>query len=29
MFKMTRKAGITLGLGLLAACTVALAADNH
>ena len=29
MFKMTRKAGVTLGLGLLAACTVALAADNH
>jgi hypothetical protein len=26
MFKMTGKAGITLGLGLLAACTVALAA---
>ncbi len=29
MFKITRKAGSTLGLGLLAACTVALAADNH
>lgn len=29
MFKLTRKTGITLGLGLLAACTVALAADNH
>ena len=29
MFKLTRKTGITLGLGLLAACTVALAADNN
>jgi len=29
MFKMTGKTGITLGLGLLAACTVVLAADNH
>ncbi len=29
MFKMTGKAGTMLGLGLLAACTVALAADNH
>ncbi len=29
MFKMIGKAGNTLGLGLLAACTVALAADNH
>jgi len=29
MFKMKRKTGITLGLGLLVACTVALAADNH
>ena len=29
MFKMTRKTGMTLGLGLLAECTVALAADNH
>ena len=29
MFKITGKAGSTLGLGLLAACTVALAADNH
>jgi len=29
MFKMTGKARSTLGLGLLAACTVALAADNH
>ncbi len=29
MFKITRKTGITLGLSLLAACTVALAADNH
>ncbi len=29
MFKMTGKTWSTLGLGLLAACTVALAADNH
>ncbi len=29
MFKMTKKAGITMGLGLLVACTVVLAADNH
>ena len=29
MFKLTRKTRITLGLVLLAACTVALAADNH
>ena len=29
MFKMTGKAGTALGLGLLAACAVALAADNH
>ena len=29
MFNMTRKARNTLGLVLLAACTVALAADNH
>ncbi len=29
MFKMTGKTRITLGLSLLAACTMALAADNH
>ena len=29
MFKITGRAGTTLGLVLLAACTVALAADNH
>ena len=29
MFKITGRAGTTLGLVLLTACTVALAADNH
>ncbi len=29
MLMLTRKTGATLGLGLLAACTVGLAADNH